>query len=33
MSGPTLEVRVRSVTYEAECINAYELVPLEGNAW
>jgi len=32
MSGPTLEVRVRSVTYEAECINAYELVPLAGAA-
>ena len=25
MNGPTLEVRVKSVTYEAEGINAYEL--------
>ena len=30
MSGPTLEVRVKSVTFEAERINSYELRPLAG---
>src|SRR5688500_11414437 len=32
MSGPTLEVRVKSVTFEAERINSYELRPLAGAA-
>ena len=32
MSGPTLEVRVESVTYEAERINSYELRPIAGGA-
>lgn len=30
MSGPTLEVRVKSVTFEAERINSYELRPIAG---
>src|SRR5688572_4657560 len=32
MTGPTLEVRVKSVTFEAERINSYELTPLAGGA-
>lgn len=32
MSGPTLEVRVKSVTFEAERIHSYELRPLAGGA-
>lgn len=30
MSGPTLDVRVKSVTYEADRINSYELRPFAG---
>jgi vanillate O-demethylase ferredoxin subunit len=30
MSGPTLEVRVKSVTFEAERINSYELRAAAG---
>jgi vanillate O-demethylase ferredoxin subunit len=30
MSGPTLDVRVKSITWEAERINTYELTPLGG---
>jgi vanillate O-demethylase ferredoxin subunit len=30
MSGPTLEVRVKSVTFEAERTNSYELRPIAG---
>ena len=32
MSGPALEVRVKSVTWEADRVNLYELVPLAGGA-
>src|SRR5688572_24497601 len=30
MSGPTLDVRVKSITWEAERINTYELTPFGG---
>ena len=32
MSGSTLDVRIKAVTYEAERINSYELRPLTGRA-
>lgn len=32
MTGETLEVRVKSVTWEAGRINSYELTPLQGDA-